>query len=135
MFELSRYKGEPKSFIFLRSEFEKGEDAFKKGLQAQGAFRSTVDAYRHSDMNADIEEIHRQLHELRNYLGPVELLLANIEAQLQKSNMEFERRITGLELRLDELAKLVEAQGEKSPAASPYPTRLAPDTAPPEASV
>lgn len=85
-------------------------------------------------MNADIEEIHQQLHELRNYLGPVEFLLANMEAQIKKSCVEFERRITELELRLNELAKLMEVSSEKLPAASPCPTGLAPDAAPPGAS-
>lgn len=83
-------------------------------------------------MNADIEEIHRQLHDLRNYLGPVELLLANMEAQLKKSSTEFERRIAELELRLNELAKLMEVQTENLPAELPCPTALAAaDTAPP----
>ena len=82
-------------------------------------------------MNADIEEIHRQLHDLRNYLGPVELLLANMDAQLKKSSMELERRVADLELRLNELAKLVEVRNENLPAAPPFPTQLAADAAPP----
>jgi DNA repair ATPase RecN len=86
-------------------------------------------------MNPDIEEIHRQLHDLRNYLGPVELLLANMEAQLKKSSMELERRISELELRLNELAKLMEVHTENLPAAPPCQTRLEADAAPPAASV
>lgn len=86
-------------------------------------------------MNADIEEIHRQLHDLRNYLGPVELLLANMEAQLKKSSTELERKIAELELRLNELAELIEAGNEKLAGVSPCPTRIAPDIAAPEASI
>ena len=80
-------------------------------------------------MNADIEEIHRQLHDLRNYLGPVELLLANMEAQLKKSSMELERKMAELEMRLNELARLIEARGEKLPDASPFPTAITADIA------
>ena len=86
-------------------------------------------------MNADIEEIHRQLHDLRNYLGPVELLLANMDAQLKKNSMEVEQKMAELELRLKELAELIEARNETLAGASPCPTRIAPDIAAPEASV
>ena len=90
--------------------------------------------YWYRSMNADIEEIHRQLHDLRNYLGPVELLLANMDAQLKKNSMELEQKIAELELRLKELAELIEARNQTLADVPPCPTRITPDIAAPEAS-
>jgi hypothetical protein len=87
-------------------------------------------------MNAEIEEIMRQLHELRNYLGPVELLLANMEAKMNKDRTDMARKLEELELRLDALVKRnVDSRNEQLPEASPCATRLAPDVLPPGASV
>lgn len=86
-------------------------------------------------MNAEIEEIKRQLHELRNYLGPVEMILANIEAQIRKDRAALEGRIAKLELRLDDLVKQADCRKEQSTETSQSPTRLAPDGPPPGASV
>ena len=77
-------------------------------------------------MNAEIEEILRQLHELRNYMGPVELLLVNMETQIMKNRVELERRIAALESKFDELLKRTEANGTELPTAAPSPTRVAP---------
>lgn len=87
-------------------------------------------------MNAEIEEIMRQLHELRNYLGPVELLLANMEAKINKDRTDMERKLEELELRLDSLVKQnLDSRNGQLPEASPCATRLAPDALPPGASV
>jgi DNA repair exonuclease SbcCD ATPase subunit len=79
-------------------------------------------------MNAEIKEIERQLHELRNFLGPVELLLANMEVQITKNKAELERKIAALESRLEEHLKSTQL-----PTASPSPARLAPEVTPPGA--
>ena len=82
-------------------------------------------------MNAEIEEILRQLHELRNYVGPVELLLANMEVQIVKNRAELERKIAALESRFEELLKRAESGNAQLSEVSPSPTRLALDVAPP----
>jgi ABC-type transporter Mla subunit MlaD len=112
-------------------------DAFKKvkagarGGPKNGDDTASVIERLHRNMNAEIEEIKRQLHELRNYLGPVELLLANMEAQIVKNRAELERKIAALELRVEELLKRAEPRNGQLPEAAPSPTRLAPNAAPP----
>lgn len=86
-----------------------------------------------SNMNAEIEEIRRQLHELRNYMGPVELILVNMEARIIKNRAELERKITALESRIDELLKRAESPNGQLHDVSPNPTRVALDVAPPVA--
>lgn len=61
-------------------------------------------------MNAEIEQIERQLHELRNYLGPVELLLANMEVQIRENRADLERKITELEMRFEGFLKKAESR-------------------------
>ncbi len=108
----------------------------RKYKQAQGAPKNgdgtaSVIQQLHCDMNAEIEEIERQLHELRNYLGPVELLLANMEAQIVKNRTELERKIAALESRIEDLLKRAESRNGQEPEVLPSPTRRAPDVAPP----
>ena len=87
------------------------------------------------DMNAEIEEILRQLHELRKYMGPVELLLVNMETQITKNRVELERRIAALESRIDELLSRTEPNSAELPAPAPSATRAAPGGPPPAAAV
>lgn len=73
-------------------------------------------------MNAKIEEIERQLHELRNFLGPVELLLANMETQIMKTRAELERRVAALETRFEEHLKSAECRSAQLSTAAPPPS-------------
>ena len=86
-------------------------------------------------MNAEIQEILRQLHELRNYVSPVELLLANMEAQIIKNKAELERKIKALESRFEELLKREESRSLPLHEAPPCATRLAPNGEPPIAEI
>ena len=82
-------------------------------------------------MNAEIEEIERQIHDLRNYLGPVELLLADMEAQIMKNRTELERKIAALESRFEEAQNRADSRS----AQSTDPSWLASDGASPGADI
>ena len=78
-------------------------------------------------MNTDIEEIREQIHELRNFLGPLDITISNLEAQIKANKADLERKNIELEMKIAELARRLELQkGNIEPKAPPHPTCLAP---------
>lgn len=80
-------------------------------------------------MNAEIQEIAQQLHELRNYLGPVEMLLMNMESQIKMNKADLDRKIAVLESRIEGI--IAESRNASLAETAAYPARLAPEVAPP----
>jgi hypothetical protein len=71
-------------------------------------------------MKNEFEEIREQLHEIRNFLGPIEITISNLTAQVKRNKIEMEEKIA-------ELTRRIESQNkETTPAPPPLPTRAAP---------
>jgi len=51
-------------------------------------------------MQDAFEQIREQIHELRNYLGPLDLKLENLDHQITISRISFEAKTTELEAKL-----------------------------------
>jgi len=50
----------------------------------------------------DFEQIREQIHEIRNFLGPLDLKLESLDHQISKSRISFELKTTELESRITE---------------------------------
>lgn len=51
-------------------------------------------------MNNDFEQIRVQIHEIRNFLGPLDLKLESLDHQISKSRISFESKATELEAKI-----------------------------------
>jgi archaellum component FlaC len=81
-------------------------------------------------MNSEVEQIREQLHELRNYIGPLHIMLENMSAKIQRDKAELEGKIAELELKIAGLTKWMESARDKAPGTTVAPTRLAPEPPP-----
>jgi predicted GTPase len=71
-------------------------------------------------MKNEFEEIREQLHEIRNFLGPIEITISNLTAQVKRNKIEMEEKIA-------ELTRRIESQNKEAAPAPPlHPTRAAP---------
>ncbi|HTR41841.1 MAG TPA: hypothetical protein VMH87_09525 [Pseudomonadales bacterium] len=51
-------------------------------------------------MKTEFEQIREQIHEIRNFLGPLDIKLENLDHQISKSRLSFETRAAELESRI-----------------------------------
>ena len=51
-------------------------------------------------MKTEFEQIREQIHEIRNFLGPLDIKLENLDYQVSKSRLSFETRAAELESRI-----------------------------------
>ena len=51
-------------------------------------------------MKTEFEQIREQIHEIRNFLGPLDIKLENLDHQISKSRLSFETRTAELESRM-----------------------------------
>jgi len=71
-------------------------------------------------MKNEFEEIREQLHEIRNFLGPIEITISNLTAQVKRNKIEMEEKIA-------ELTRRIESQNKETiPIPPPHPTRASP---------
>lgn len=53
-------------------------------------------------MDNQFEQIREQIHEIRNFLGPLDIKLDNLDRQIAKSRFSFESKASELESRMVE---------------------------------
>ena len=53
-------------------------------------------------MENQFEQIREQIHEIRNFLGPLDIKLDNLDRQIAKSRFSFETKASELESRIVE---------------------------------
>lgn len=75
-------------------------------------------------MKDAIEEIKVQLHDLRNLLSPVEILLTNFEERIKENEAEQKRKLSTLETKIDELSKQIDLFQKKASEIAPIVPRL-----------
>jgi Trm5-related predicted tRNA methylase len=51
-------------------------------------------------MQATLEQIRQQIHEIRNFLSPLDLKLENLDHQVTASRIKFESKTTELEAKI-----------------------------------
>ena len=51
-------------------------------------------------MKTEFEQIRQQIHEIRNFLGPLDIKLENLDHQISKSRLTFETKAAELESRI-----------------------------------
>ena len=51
-------------------------------------------------MKTEFEQIREQIHEIRNFLGPLDIKLENLDHQVSKSRVTFETKAAELESRI-----------------------------------
>lgn len=51
-------------------------------------------------MKTEFEQIREQIHEIRNFLGPLDIKLENLDHQVSKSRLSFETKAAELESRI-----------------------------------
>jgi chromosome segregation ATPase len=55
-------------------------------------------------MHNSFDEIHEQIHEIRNLMGPYEFKLDELEDKISTNQRSFEAKISGLESKISEQA-------------------------------
>ena len=51
-------------------------------------------------LKTEFEQIREQIHEIRNFLGPLDIKLENLDHQVSKSRLSFETKAAELESRI-----------------------------------
>jgi hypothetical protein len=51
-------------------------------------------------LKTEFEQIREQIHEIRNFLGPLDIKLENLDQQVSKSRQSFETKAAELESRI-----------------------------------
>ena len=51
-------------------------------------------------MKTEFEQIREQIHEIRNFLGPLDIKLENLDHQVSKSRLSFETKAAELESKI-----------------------------------
>ena len=64
-------------------------------------------------MQDTFEQIRQQIHEIRNYLGPLDLKLDNLDHQITVSRIAFESKTTELEAKISVNSQKVAEHGIK----------------------
>lgn len=64
-------------------------------------------------MQDTFEQIRQQIHEIRNYLGPLDLKLENLDHQITVSRITFESKTTELDAKISVNSQRVAEQGIK----------------------
>ena len=64
-------------------------------------------------MHDAFEQIREQIHEIRNYLGPLDLKLENLDHQITVSRISFESKVTELDARISANSLKTAEQGVK----------------------
>lgn len=61
-------------------------------------------------MQNEFEQIRRELHEIRNHIGPINMTLDNLDVQMKKNKAAHDIQIAALEAKIAELTQRIDAR-------------------------